>query len=330
MSKIYVIHENDAWVEPLRAAFTDLRLPFEEWFLSEGLLDLAAVPPSGVFYNRMSASSHTRGHRYAAEYTAGVLAWLESHRRRVINDSRALQLEISKVAQYAALARYGIRTPRTFAAVGRGHLIAAARQMSGPFITKHNRAGKGLGVHLFQTAEALETHVDSPAFEDSVDGITLIQEYIQASEPYITRVEFVGGSFLYAVRVDTSLGFELCPADVCQVGDAFCPVGEEADAGDGAPAALAPRFRIIEDFRHPIVAHYRKFIADHGIGIAGIEFIADRAGEIYTYDVNTNTNYNSDAEAAAGIYGMQAIAAYLGGELRRQRTAGESSALVAA
>jgi hypothetical protein len=330
MSKIYVIHENDAWVEPLRTAFTELRLPFEEWFLSEGLLDLAAAPPSGVFYNRMSASSHTRGHRYAAEYTAGVLAWLESHRRRVVNDSRALQLEVSKVAQYAALSRYGIRTPRTFAAVGRAHLIAAARQLSGPFITKHNRAGKGLGVHLFQTAAALEVHLDSPAFEDSVDGVTLIQEYIQAPEPYITRVEFVGGRFLYAVRVDTSLGFELCPADVCQVGDAFCPVGEGAIAGQSTSAAVAPRFRVIDDFRHPIVARYRKFIADHGIGIAGIEFITDRAGEIYTYDVNTNTNYNSDAEAAAGIYGMRAIAAYLGSELRRQRADGESRPLVAA
>jgi len=330
MPKIYVIHENDAWVEPLRAAFAELRLPFEEWFLSDGLLDLGSIPPAGVFYNRMSASSHTRGHRYAAEYTAGVLAWLELHRRRVVNDSRALQLEISKIAQYSALARYGIRTPRTFAAVGRANLIAAARQMAGAFITKHNRAGKGLGVHLFQTSAALESHLDSPAFEDSVDGITLIQEYIQAPEPFITRVEFVGGRFLYAVRVDTSLGFELCPADACQVGDAFCPVGEQANAPLAANAPAAPRFRIFEEFRHPIVGRYRKFIADNGIGIAGIEFITDRAGEIYTYDVNTNTNYNSDAEAAAGIYGMRAIAAYLGDELQRLHSGSETNALVAA
>lgn len=327
MPKIYVIHENDAWVEPLRAAFAEQHLPFEEWFLSEGLLDLAAAPPQGVFYNRMSASSHTRGHRYAAEYTGGVLAWLEAHGRRVVNDGRALQLEISKLAQYAALARHGIRTPRTFGAVGRANLITAARRMSGPFITKHNRAGKGLGVHLFQTAAALERHLDSAAFEDSVDGVTLIQEYIEAPEPCITRVEFVGGRFLYAVRVDTSQGFELCPADVCAVGDAFCPAGEAT--APSAPAAAAPRFRVIEGFRHPIVERYRKFIADNGIGIAGIEFITDRAGEIYTYDVNTNTNYNSDAEAVAGIYGMRAIASYLGGELQRRR-AGASGALAAA
>ena len=319
MAKIYVIHENDIWVEPLRAAFAGLGLPYEEWFLDRGTLDLGSVPPEGVFYNRMSASSHTRDHRYAAEYTGAVLAWLETHGRTVINNGRALQLEISKVAQYAALASYGIRTPRTIAAVGREEIVAAARRLlesqnGGAFITKHNRAGKGLGVKLFQGIPALEEHVASDAFEPSVDGIMLLQQYIQAPQPFITRVEFVGGRFLYAVRVDTSLGFELCPADVCQIGDAFCPVGETA------PRAPPPaRFQIIRDFEHPILERYRRFLAGNGISIAGIEFIVDRAGELYTYDVNTNTNYNSAAEAEAGLYGMRAIAAYLGDELAKLR-----------
>lgn len=311
MSRIYVIHENDAWVEPLRAAFDELRLPYAEWFLSEGVLDLDGSPPEGVFYNRMSASSHTRDHRYAAELTGGVLKWLESHGRRVVNDSRALRLEISKIEQYESLKRYGIRTPRTLAAVGKTHVIEAARRMHGPFITKHNRAGKGLGVKLFQSVAALEEHVMGAAFEESVDGITLIQEYIRAPEPFITRVEFVGGEFLYAVRVDTSLGFELCPADVCQVEDKFCPIGEPSAPG-------AARFHILESFaRHELVDKYRRFIADHGIGIAGIEFIEDERGDVYTYDVNTNTNYNPAAEAEAGRYAMKSVAAYLGRELRR-------------
>ncbi len=318
MSKIYVIHENSAWVEPLQAAFQELKLPYEEWFLDEGKLDLSVPPPEGVFYNRMSASSHTRDHRFAPEYTAAVLSWLEAHGRRVVNNSRALQLEISKVAQYVALQNYGVKTPRTIAAVGKQHIIEAARQMTGSFITKHNRAGKGLGVKLFHHIDALQDYVNGAQFEPSVDGITLIQQYIRAPQPFITRVEFVGGKFLYAVRVDTSLGFELCPADVCQIGDAFCPVGETA------PEALAPRFQIIEDFDHPIIQRYQRFIAENGIGISGIEFIVDEAGEIYTYDVNTNTNYNSDAEAAAGLYGMRAIARYLGQELHALNTRREN------
>ena len=309
MQRIYVIHENDAWVEPLRTAFAELDLPYAEWFVADGTLDLGSVPPEGVFYNRMSASSHTRGHRYAAELTGGILAWLEAHGRRVINNGRALALEISKIAQYAELARRGIRVPYTIAAVGRDALLAAAHRMPGRFITKHNRAGKGLGVRLFDSVEALQRYVDGGAFEDSVDGVTLLQQYIEAPAPFITRVEFVGGRFLYAVRVDTSQGFELCPADVCQVGDAFCPVGETAPA--------APRFEIIAGFRHPIVARYEQFLRDNGIGIAGIEFITARDGELYTYDVNTNTNYNGAAEAEAGRYGMRAIAEYLGSELAR-------------
>ena len=145
MSKIHVIHENDAWVEPLRAAFDEQGLPYEEWFLSEGTLDLSSVPPQGVFYNRMSASSHTRDHRYAAELTGGVLAWLQSHGRRVVNDSRALALEISKVAQYEALRAYGIRTPRTIAAVGKKHIIEAAGEDGRPLHHQAQPRGQGTG-----------------------------------------------------------------------------------------------------------------------------------------------------------------------------------------
>ena len=311
--KIYVIHENDAWVEPLRTAFDALALPYQEWFLDAGVLDFSAAPPQGVFYNRMSASSHTRGHRYAAEYTSCVLPWLEAHGRRVLNGSRALQLEINKIAQYAALARFGVHTPDTLAAVGREHIVEAAKRMRGSFITKHNRAGKGLGVRLFHDVATLESYVASDAFEDSVDGVTLIQQYIRAPEPFITRVEFVGGKFLYAVRVDTTLGFELCPADVCEVGDAMCPVGER-------PADTAPRFEIVPEFRHPIVERYQRFLAANDIAVAGIEFIVDASGEIYTYDVNTNTNYNSAAEERAGRHGMQAVAEFLGRELAALRT----------
>lgn len=312
--KIYVIHENSEWVLPLRAAFAELSLPFEEWFLDEGLLDFSTPPPLGVFYNRMSASSHTRGHRYAPEYTSTVLAWLDSHGRRVVNNSRALQLEINKIAQYAALRNYGIRTPRTFAAVGKENLIKAAANFDGQFITKHNRAGKGLGVRLFNSQSALADYVRGGEFDDSVDGITLIQEFVRAPAPFITRVEFIGGEFLYAVQVDTSLGFELCPADVCEVGDAFCPAGTAPVA---APPPAAPRFRILPGFDHPILGDYKKFIAANGIEVAGIEFITDTKGQLYTYDVNTNTNYNVVAEAQAQKFGMRAIAKFLGRELHK-------------
>ena len=103
-----MIHENEPWVVPLRTAFNALGTPFEEWFLDRGVLDLNKAPPEGVFYNRMSASSHTRGRTYAPEYAGAVIEHLERHGRAVVTGRRALQLELSKVAQYQALAAHGM------------------------------------------------------------------------------------------------------------------------------------------------------------------------------------------------------------------------------
>jgi hypothetical protein len=152
---IHVIHENAAWLEPLVKALDSRRLPWRDWFLDRGVFDLSRPPPEGVFYNRMSASSHTRDHRYAAELTAAVLAWLAAHGRRIVNGPRALDLEISKARQYAALETAGIRTPRTVLVAGEDQLVRTLREhfAGGPAILKPNRGGKGLGVRLFQVIQ---------------------------------------------------------------------------------------------------------------------------------------------------------------------------------
>src|SRR3954454_10273231 len=241
--RVYIIHENDDWVMPLRKNFDARGIPFAEWHLDQGILDLRASPPPGIFYNRMSASSHTRDHRFAPELTGAVLAWLKGHGAIVVNGERALQLELSKVAQYESLRKFGIETPQTLAAVGMENVAEAARRLGYPVILKHNRAGKGLGVRLLLSTAALDEHLGGGDFEEPVDGITLVQRYIKAPAPFITRVEFVGGKFLYAVQVDTSQGFELCPADACQV-DAASIAG--ACPGDGP----AEKFRILREFDH--------------------------------------------------------------------------------
>jgi D-alanine-D-alanine ligase-like ATP-grasp enzyme len=314
---IHVIHENAAWLEPLAKALDAERLPWRDWFLDRGVFDLSQPPPEGVFYNRMSASSHSRDHRYAAELTASVLAWLAAHGRRIVNGPRALDLEISKARQYAALEAAGIRTPRTVLVAGKDKLVPALREhfAGGPAILKPNRGGKGLGVRLFHTAEALAAYLDGPEYEAPVDGLHLLQQYVRAPQPLITRAEFVGGRFLYAVEVDTSEGFELCPADQCAVEDAFCPAGEEPKA----------KFTIIDDIDAGLKQRCEAFLAANDIEVAGIEFIRDAEGAIYTYDVNTNTNYNPDAEARAGRSAMAALARFLGSELAKvaQRPAAE-------
>jgi len=238
-----------------------------------------------------------------------IKVWLERHGRYVINGSRALDLEISKTRQYAALEAAGLRTPDTVLVAGKDLMVAAAQQhfAAGAFVLKPNRGGKGLGVRLFDTVDALSSYIDGPDYEPPVDGLYLLQEYVRAPVPLITRAEFIGGRFLYAVEVDTSDGFELCPADACAVGDAACP------ATDGPRA----KFTIVDNIDAGLKHRYEAFLAANDIGVAGIEFVTDSAGVVYTYDVNTNTNYNRDAEARAGRSAMTMLARHLGAELKR-------------
>ena len=153
-------------------------------------------------------------------------------------------------------------------------------------------------MYKFNNYQELNNFYNSPGFESSVDGINLIQSYIDAPESFITRMEFIGGKFFYAVKVDTSEGFELCPADNCEI-NTNCPTSE------------IQKFEIINDFDMPNIKNYEDFLNANDIGISGIEFILDKGGNAWTYDVNVNTNYNSSAESKAGKFAYKEIATYL-------------------
>jgi hypothetical protein len=295
--KVYVIHENPDWYAPLASAFDAAGVAHEQWLLGDGILDLDSEPPAGVFWSRMSASSHTRGHPLAKDQARGVLSWLESHGRRVVNGRAVLELEMSKVEQLTSLRAAGFDVPRTVAVTGRGELAAAAGKLPVPFISKHNQGGKGLGVALFASHDEFDAYLASPQYLPPVDGITLLQEYLRAAEPVITRVEVVGGTFVYAITADTARGgFQLCPADACAV--------------DQAPGPGL--FALREDFDHPVIGRYLDFARRHEIQIAGFEFIETSDGRLVTYDINTTTNYNEQIEAVAPKPALPFVAEFLG------------------
>jgi hypothetical protein len=310
--KVHVLHENPDWFTPIGAALDTAAVPYEQWLIGDGMLDLDELPPEGVFWSRLSASSHTRDHPYAKDHARGVLGWLEAHQRRVVNGRRVLELEVSKVAQLTALRAAGFDVPRTLAVAGMADLPAAARKLPVPFISKHNQGGKGLGVRLFASHDEFSAYTESPDYQAPVDGITLLQEYLPAAQPFITRVEIVGGAYVYAITADTARGgFELCPADACAVDVPGRPDTEQLDTEqpDAGPPSL---FALREGFDHPIIDRYLSFARQHGIEVAGFEFIETADRRMVTYDVNTTTNYNADIEAAAPRPALPAVAAFLG------------------
>ena len=320
LPQIHVLYENPAWIPPLEEALAREGFRVRLVHVNEGLVDPSAPPPEGVWINRISPSSHTRGHVHTVELARQFLYWLESHGRRVINGLGAFELEMSKLRQDLVLRRHGIRTPRTVLAVGRRHLLRAAATFDGPFITKHDQGGKGLGIRLFHDARELERHLDGDGFDAGPGARMILQQYIDAPEPFITRVEIVGGRFLFAMRSSTADGFELCPSDACNPmpSESNAPSGRNAPAGTDEEAALevcpaGPGLFSPSPVREddPLVQRYIRLCNEERIEIAGIEFVRDAWGHRYTYDINGTTNYNQTLGARIGVDGMGEVARYV-------------------
>jgi hypothetical protein len=303
LSNIHILYENPAWIPPLQEGLENEGFVVRLVHVDEGSIDPAKAPEPGIWINRISPSSHTRGHVHTVDLARQLLFWLEFHGRRVVNGLRAFELEMSKLRQDLVLRRHGIRTPRTVLAIGSEHLLQAAATFRGPFITKHDQGGKGLGIELFQDSNELKRHLDGGAFDPGPGARLILQEYVNAPEPFITRVEIVGGQFLFAMRSSTAEGFELCPSDACH------PMPSERDGSQTHGAGLFSPSPITAD--DPLVRQYIELCLEERIDIAGIEFVEDARGHRYTYDVNGTTNYNQVLGAQLGIDGMREVARYV-------------------
>src|SRR5258707_8044287 len=78
-----------------------------------------------------------------------------------------------------------------------------------------------------------------------IDNTAIVQEYHPPKGGSIVRVEALDGQFLYAIRIynDPNEGFNLCPADICQVPEQGQPA---ADATAAVFAKTPKRIEVAE------------------------------------------------------------------------------------
>ena len=312
--KAYIIHENEEWLIPLRKALEKFDVQYEEWLLDDMTINIDQSPPNGIFFSRMSASNYTRNHLHSNQSSNIILTWLENHNRRVINGTNVLKIEFSKVLQQLLLKQSGFKTPKTIVAVGINKIKEAASNLNVyPMIIKPNQGGKGFGVKLINTMNELDKMLEDNLINSSKDDTWLLQEKISTNEEFITRMEFIGGNFIYSLKVFSKNSFELCPADACEVDlDQFCPVDETNDINNSQPS-----FFIDDEPDKNLAKQLTIFLKKHQIEVAGVEFIRNKDGVPIFYDINTNTNYNLNAEKQSKVNknGMEEIALFLKSEL---------------
>ncbi|MBI3825676.1 MAG: ATP-grasp domain-containing protein [Candidatus Rokubacteria bacterium] len=291
-----IVDEHPEWSSRLIAELTSRRLPWEKIDHSNhGYDPRDRQPRYSVIVNRSSPSSHRRGHGNVLFYTEALLRHYESIGIPVINPVAAYRFEKSKALQIDLFERLGLRYPRAVVLNHCDQLLKAADALRFPVVVKPNVGGSGAGIVRLDSRAELEARASSLDF--GPDGTALLQEYVEAREGAIVRVEVLDGACLYAIRiVRTTDDFNLCPADICQVPAAApalaaCPV-------DVTPGMSVSRYDAPPEAIEGALALARVASIDVG----GVEYLVGRDdGRIYFYDVNATSNFVANAPEVLGF-----------------------------
>lgn len=311
---IGIYYEHPHWFAPLFAELDRRGTRYARLHAEHHRFDPSSHPPFTLVFNRMSPSAWQRGHGHAVFYTHHFLAHLERHGVRVVNGTRAFHAETSKALQLSVLRELGLPYPATRIINDAADAPAAAAELRFPVVVKPNIGGSGAGVLRFDTPEQLAAAAVTNGLELGPDHTALVQEFIPAEEGRITRVEVLGGRYLYAIRVYSSgETFNLCPADVCQT-------TEGAELVRSACPVDAPRNGLrVEGYEPPpeIARQVERIAEACGIEVGGIEYAIDaRDGRLYYYDVNALSNFVADAPRVVGFDPFARLADYLEREAR--------------
>ncbi|HEV2354069.1 MAG TPA: hypothetical protein VGR89_07490 [Puia sp.] len=325
MSPFAIYHEHPDWFKPLFEELNNRGIPFIR--LNPAAHQFAIEAPArefSLFFNRMSPSAYLREGTQGVFYTLNYLKYLEYHQIPVVNGYKCFTYETSKALQLLLMESLGIKYPRAHVVNHPSKLIEAAEGLRFPVVVKANIGGSGAGITKYQTMDDLREAVAAGHMDFGVDHTALLQEFIPARGGYITRVETLGGKYLYGIRVYlTGETFNLCPADICQTSSGV-------ELVRNACAIEAPKNGLkVEGYTPPahVIKAIEAIVQQAGIDVGGIEYIIDdRDGELLYYDVNALSNFVADAVNVIGFNPHQRLVDYLekraGGSV--SRAAGEA------
>ena len=300
MNPFIISHEHPDWFKPLFIELEKRGIPYQtvnptqhQFAIEEG------KPNFDLFFNRMSPSAYLRDGVQGTFYTLNYLKHLETLGVRVINGYQAFTYETSKALQLMLMQQSGIKYPKSRVVNHVSQVEAATEGLRFPIVIKANIGGSGAGIEKFNSIKEVQEAIANNQIDFGIDHTALVQEFIPARGGYISRVETIGGKYIYAIRVYTSGDtFNLCPADICQT-----TAGQ--DLVRNACALDAPKNGLkVEAFTpsEEIISNIEAIMQHSKIDVGGIEYIIDdRDGEVLYYDVNALSNFVADAVNVIGF-----------------------------
>ncbi len=308
---IAIYYEHPDWFKPLfaeldRRGTNYVKIDARRHFYDPSQTDREY----SVLFNRMSPSAYLRSDQPGIFYTLSYLAHLEQMGTRVLNGTQAFTTETSKALQLTQLESLGLGYPKARVIGDPQAAPAASDGLRFPIVVKANIGGSGAGVVRYNSREELASAAALGQIDLGIDGTALVQEFVPARDGRITRVETLGGKYLYAIHVyTTGESFNLCPADICQTVDGAALARSEAAAADAPKNGLR-----VEGYTPPddVIANVERIMHRAGIDVGGIEYmIDDRDGSVLYYDINALSNFVADAHNVIGFDPFARLVDYL-------------------
>ncbi len=313
MLPIAIYYEHPDWFRPLFAELDRRGTDYVKIDARGHVYDPGADRREyALLFNRMSPSAYLRSDYPGIFSTLGYLAHLERLGTRVVNGTRAFATEISKAGQLTLLQGLGLPFPRARVIGDPQAAPAAADGLRFPVVVKANIGGSGAGVVRYDSMGELEAAARAESIDLGIDKAALVQEFVPARDGRITRVETLGGKYLYAIHVYTpGDSFNLCPADICQTTGGV-------ELARGACALDAPKNGLrVEGYTPPddVIVNVERIMQAAGIDVGGIEYMVDdRDVALVYYDINALSNFVADAPRVVGFDPFARLADYLEAE----------------
>ncbi len=307
---IAVYHEHPDWFRPLFAELERRGIAYERLDAAAHLFDPAETSaPWSLVFNRASPSAYLRNHAQTTFHTLHWLRHLEGIGVPVVNGAQAYAYELSKATQLDLLRELGLPFPKARVINHPSRAVEATNGFRFPVLVKANIGGSGAGIVRYETVEALADAVADGTVDLGVDNTALVQESAPLRDGHITRVETLGGNYLYAINVyPPQDSFDLCPADACQTTSG-------AQLVRGACAIDAPTSGMRVEAAHPpahIIQQVEQISRAANIDVGGIEYLVDdRDGQHYFYDINALSNFVADAPNVIGFDPFVTLVDYL-------------------
>jgi hypothetical protein len=321
---IAIYYEHPDWFRPLFQRLDESGVAWKKIEASSHQYAAASEEEEfSLLFNRMSPSAWQRGLGHCIFYTLNYLAHLEAKGVRVVNGYRGFAHEISKAQQLTNLEKLGLPYPKAGIINHVSQALDAAKAIGYPVVIKPNIGGSGAGIEKFSSPEELRRAVEENRLYFGIDSTALVQEAFTPRDGVITRIEVLGGKYLYAIKIHTTgESFNLCPADICQStkGEELTRIACPADAPRTGMTVEAynPPARVIEDAE--------RIMALAGVEVGGIEYVTDdRTGRQLYYDVNALSNFVADPMRVIGFDPYARLADFLIEEAIRHEAAGQDS-----